>query len=132
MPVTAKLSSDFYERLGDNVTNELVGLLNNMDAEYLTELRQQNEINFVRFDAKLEQRIAEVRAELRTGLADLRAEFKTGIADLRGEFHTELGALRAEIARAQVVQMRWMIGMLIPLYLTALATLAATLRLHAG
>ena len=119
MPVTAKLSSNFYERLGDDVANELVGLLNNMDSEHITELRQLNEINFARFDAKLEQRVAELRAEIKTGIADLRTEFKTGIADLR-----------TEMARAQVVQMRWMVGMLIPLYLTALATLAATLRPH--
>ena len=119
MPVTAKLSSNFYERLGDDVANELVGLLNGMDSEYLTELRRQNEINFARSDAKLEQRVAELRADIRSGIADLRAEFKT-----------EFGELRAEMARAQVVQMRWMVGMLIPLYLTTLAALFATLRPH--
>ena len=58
---TAKLSRAFYDRLGDDVANELVGLLNVMDSTYLTELRQLNELNFARFDAKLEQRIARDR-----------------------------------------------------------------------
>jgi len=31
-----------------------------VDATYRTELRELNELNFARFDAKLEQRVAEV------------------------------------------------------------------------
>ncbi len=38
------------------------------------DLRELNELNFARFDAKLEQRIAELRAELRTELHSLRAD----------------------------------------------------------
>lgn len=74
MPVTAKLSKAFYERLGEQVTNELVEWFDAVDATYRSELRELNELNFARFDAKLEQRIAELRAEMRSGLADLRAD----------------------------------------------------------
>ena len=35
-----------------------------MDATYRTDLRELNELNFARFDAKLEQRLAELKAEL--------------------------------------------------------------------
>ena len=59
MPVTAKLSSRFYEKLGEHVTNELVDWINSVDATYRTELREINEQNFARFDARLEQRLAE-------------------------------------------------------------------------
>jgi hypothetical protein len=45
-----------------------------VDATYRPDLRELNELNYARFDAKLEQRIAEVRADLRTGLANLKAE----------------------------------------------------------
>ena len=34
MPVTAKLSRTFYERLGDDVANELVEWFNQVDAAY--------------------------------------------------------------------------------------------------
>ena len=74
MPVTAKLSRKFYDKLGDDVANELVEWFNAVDATYRSDLRELNELNFARFDAKLEQRIAELRAELRAGLAELRAE----------------------------------------------------------
>ena len=76
--VRARLSKRFYEVLGEDVANELVDWFNAVDLTYRTELRELNEMNFARFDAKLEQRLAELRAELltelRTGLADTRTE----------------------------------------------------------
>jgi len=62
-PVTAKLSKRFYDVLGEDVANEL------------------NELNFARFDAKLEQRLVELRAKL----------------------HDEIGRLRIDL-------LRWMFG----------------------
>ena len=72
MPVTAKLSRKFYDKLGDDVANELVEWFNQVDATYRGDLRELNELNFARFraevdagfaraDAKLEQRVAEGR-----------------------------------------------------------------------
>jgi hypothetical protein len=74
MPVTAKLSRKFYEKLGDDIATELVEWFNQVDATYLTELRELNEANFSRFDAKLEQRLAETRADLRQEIASVRAD----------------------------------------------------------
>jgi len=45
--------------------NELVEWFNQVEATYRGELRELNELNFARFDAKLEQRSAE-RLSLRT------------------------------------------------------------------
>jgi hypothetical protein len=64
VPVTARLSRKFYETLGEDVTNELVDWFNSVDATYRGELREQNESNFARFDARLEQRLAELKSEL--------------------------------------------------------------------
>ena len=74
MPVTARLSRKFYERFGDDVTNELVEWFNQVAATYRSELREINDLNWARFEAKLEQRVAEVRADVRAGLANLNAE----------------------------------------------------------
>lgn len=70
MPVTVRLSRKFYETFGDELTNELVDWFNQVDLSYRGELRDLNENNFARFDAKLDQRTA----ELRQALADLRSE----------------------------------------------------------
>lgn len=80
MPFTAKLSRRFYEHFGDELTNEFVDLINGMDATHRSDLREMNELNFARFDAKLEQRVAELRMEIVT---------------MRGEMH----ALRAELIK---------------------------------
>ena len=96
MPVTARLSKRFYEVLGEDVANELVDWFNAVDLTYRTDLRELNELNFARFDAKLEQRLAELRAEL-------RQEMIGSSAELRTEFRTGLHSLRADL-------LRWMFG----------------------
>lgn len=100
MPVTAKLSKRFYEVLGEDVANELVDWFNAVDLTYRADLRELNELNFARFDAKLEQRLAELRAELRQEIAELRTEVRT-----------ELHALRADL-------IRWMFGFWVTTVLT--------------
>src|SRR5436189_6485925 len=77
MPVTATLSRKFYEKFGDDLTNELVDWFNQVDATYRSDLREMNEVNFARFDAKLEQRLTEFRAELKGDIAGLRADVKS-------------------------------------------------------
>ncbi len=52
-PITAKLSKKFYDTLGEDIANELVDWFNQVDATYRSELRDLDELNFARFDAKL-------------------------------------------------------------------------------
>ena len=95
MPVTARLSKRFYEVLGEDVANELVDWFNAVDLTYRADLRELNELNFARFDAKLEQRVAELRVEFRTELQQIRTELQ--------QFRTELQQVRTEL-------LRWMFG----------------------
>ena len=97
MPVTARLSKQLYDRLGEAVTNELVDWLNQVDTAYRSDLRELNEANFARFDAKLEQRLAELRGELKADIAALRSELKADIAGSRGELKAEMACLRGEL-----------------------------------
>jgi hypothetical protein len=48
---------------------------NSVDATYRSELKELNELNFARFEAKLEQRTAELRAEVREGFARVDRRF---------------------------------------------------------
>ena len=79
MPVTARLSKLLYERLGEQVVNELVDWFNQVDATYRSDLREMNEQNFARFDARLEQRLAELRAEMNVGFARLESGLKVSV-----------------------------------------------------
>ena len=74
MPVTVRLSKKFYDTFGDDIANELVNWFNSVDATYRADLRELNELNFARFDAKLEQRLAELKAELRVEIQRVRAD----------------------------------------------------------
>ncbi len=71
MPVTARLSEAFYQRLGEDIAAELVTWFNDVDATYRADLREVNELNFARFDAKLEQRLSELRSEMHGRFAAL-------------------------------------------------------------
>jgi hypothetical protein len=93
MPVTARLSRKFYEKFGDDITNELVDWFNQVDASYRTELRDLNELNFARFDAKLEQLRAELRSEFQTGLASLEGRLLARFGVVEGRFGTLEGRL---------------------------------------
>lgn len=69
MPVTAKLSRKFYERFGDDLTNELVDWLNQVDATYRIELRELNEQNFARFETRMDARLARLEGGLLARIA---------------------------------------------------------------
>ena len=64
MPVTARLSKRFYETLGEETASELVDWFNAVDATYRTDLRELNELNFARFEAKLGERMASLESHL--------------------------------------------------------------------
>jgi hypothetical protein len=64
MPVTATLSRKFYEKFGDDLTNELVNWFNQVDATYRTELRDLNELNFARFQARLDGAFDRIEARM--------------------------------------------------------------------
>ena len=64
MPVTAKLSRRFYDAMRDDVANELVDRFNAVDLTYRTDLRELNELNHSRFEAKLGEAASGLRADL--------------------------------------------------------------------
>lgn len=78
-----QLSKKFYQRFGDDIANEFVDWFNAVDATYRADLRQLNETNFARFDAKLEQRIAQLRSDLEQRITELDAKVDRVAAALR-------------------------------------------------
>ena len=73
MPVTAKLSRKFYEKFGDDITNELVDWFNQVDTTYKSDLRELNELNFARFETTLEAEIATAVSRLGSRMAAFEA-----------------------------------------------------------
>ena len=77
MPITTKLSRAVYEKLGDEVANQLVDWMNLVDAAYKAELRERTELSFARVEAKLDQRMAELRTVLVCEIGRLAVRLET-------------------------------------------------------
>jgi len=110
MPVTARLSSRFYEKMGDEATAELVNWLNDVDAEFRAQLRDSNDRNWDRFRADMNTLRADLRAEMAKLATELRGEMANLAAELRGEMANLKGDLRSEMHSELRIQLRWMFG----------------------
>ena len=118
MPVTAKLSRKFYETFGDEIANDLVDWFNAVDATYRADLRELNELNFARFDAKLEQRLAELDAKWGSRWSQLDTKLEQRLAELGSSLRVEIHAARADVVK-------WMFVFWAP---TAIAVIDLLLR----
>jgi hypothetical protein len=132
MPVTAKLSQRFYQRFGDELTNELVDWFNAVDATYRSDLRDLNEINFARFDAKLEQRFAqfESKVDQRFALTDARIDaLKVDLEAKMGQrFSEQRETLTGQLSAFESRMTRWMVGLWTSTMLAMVGLLFAILR----
>lgn len=97
MPVTARLSLKFYEKLGEDIATELVEWFNSVDATYRGDLRELNELNFARFDAKVEQRLGALEARMDRRHAALELKVEQQLGELRADLRGEIGSLRQEM-----------------------------------
>jgi hypothetical protein len=127
-----KLSQKLYDKLGEDVANELVNWFNAVDATYRADLRELNELNFARFDAKLEQRFAESDAKWERHLAELDAKWGTRWITSDAKLEQQLAELRTELARelADVKSgLKWMSAFWAPTALAVIGTGAGVISL---
>lgn len=139
MPVTAKLSKAFYDRLGEQIANELVEWFNQVDLTYRNELREFNELNFQRFAARLDERVAtsEAKADLRiaaleskleqrmtafesrmeTRFAELKSELEQRFASFESNIEQRMSALEATLERRLAAHTRWMFAVWAALFI---------------
>ena len=132
MPVTAKLSQAFYDRLGHQVADEMVEWFNQVDLSYRHDLRELNELNFARFDAKMEQRLADFRADLSERMSQLatslnermsQLEVRLGeqMAQLEVRLNERMSQLEVRFERRLGEQSRWLVGIWITVIGAAIA-----------
>src|SRR5437773_8815852 len=132
VPVTARLSKRFYVVFGEEIASELVDWFNHVDETYRTDLRELNELNFSRFDAKLEQRLAESDAKLERRIAELDAKWGSRWSQLDAKLEHRLAELRAELVKelADVKSgLKWMLVFWAPTALAVIGTGAGVISL---
>jgi hypothetical protein len=96
MPVTPKQTRVLRDRFGDTAANEIVDVLNNVEASSVTELRTLNELNIARLESRIDLRFVEFEAKLD---AKLDARLKLGFAEYD-----------AKMAERLLTHTRWMLG----------------------
>lgn len=118
MPITAKLSREFYERFGDKVVNEMVDLFNRIDDAARSDLRLFNEQNALRFEAKLDQRTAELRAEIEKLGArfdslerDLKARIEVHEKHIALQMNGLAADLKTTLEKSIHAHTRWIVAM---------------------
>jgi hypothetical protein len=116
MPVTAKL-------------NELVEWFNQVDATYRTELRELNELNFTRFDAKLEQRVAELDARFERRIAELDTKWERRITELNAKWERRFAEFDVGLAQLKAELVRWMFLFWAGTTFTVLGVMIALLKI---
>jgi hypothetical protein len=99
MTVTARLSRKFYETFGDEIANEFVDWFNQVDLTYRSDLERVNELNFARFDAKVEQRFAESDARMERRLAESELRWEKRFTDLDARLDRRISALETRLIR---------------------------------
>jgi hypothetical protein len=100
MPVTVKLSEQFYRKFGHEAVDEMVNWFNQVDDTYRGQLRELNELNFSRFDAKLEQRLAQ---------SDARWEQRFARFDAKWE--QQFARLEVKLEAQGRMLLKWMVGL---------------------
>jgi len=132
VPITARLSKRFYDVFGEEIANELVNWFNQVDDTYRANLREMNELNFGRFDAKLEQRLAELDAKWGGRWTELDAKWDGRWTQLDAKLEQRLAELRAELVKelADVKSgLKWMLAFWAPTALAVIGTGAGVISL---
>jgi hypothetical protein len=118
VPVT-KLSQLFNERFGDEIADEVVNWFNAVETNSRSDLREINELNFARVDAKLEQRFAEQDARIERRFAELEIRIEKRFAEqdvrfekrfvmLEAKLDTRLSDIQTVMERSMKEHARWM------------------------
>jgi hypothetical protein len=102
MPPITHFSKRFFDQLGDDVARELVEWCDSVEATYRADLRDLNS-SIARLDAKLEQRLA----------------------DLRIEVFREIAALRVDMSQIERSLIRWSFGFWIGAWFAIIGSLIA-------
>jgi hypothetical protein len=95
MPVTAKLSRKFYEKLGDDIADELVEWFNTVDSSQRDAFREMFDAQFARLDTRISEQ--SLRLEILIGAVESRLQSRMEAIDTRVD--AKLEALKSDLLK---------------------------------
>lgn len=133
MAITPALSRRLYETLGAEAANDMVGWMQGVEA-HRAELRELNELNFSRFNARFaefEARFGEFEArfgQVDARLGELEARLARTDADIRREMELGFARLEIKIEQRAADIMKWSFVFWVGAVLALAGALAALVR----
>jgi hypothetical protein len=119
MPVTARLLQRLRETLGDEATNDLFAWVEDAGWVNRAAVREIADLYFERFEARLGEAVARLDARLEQGLAQVRAEVRQEVARLEQGLAAVRAEVRADLATQRADLVKWMfmfwLGTILPL-----------------
>lgn len=95
MPVTARLSRKFYEKLGDDVADELVEWFNTVDSSQREAFRELFDAHFARLDTRISEQ--SLRLAIQVGAVESRVLTRMEAVEIR--IDGKLEALKSELLK---------------------------------
>ena len=99
MPVTTRLLHRLNEALGDDAADDLLSCFQEASDVNRAAVRELAELYISRSEARIDQRMAELRGDLQAALGVHRGEMRAEIGELRGEMQSGLANQRAELLK---------------------------------
>jgi hypothetical protein len=87
---------------------ELVEWFNQVDSTYRNDLRELNEVNFQRFSARLDERVAASEGKAEVGMSALESKLEQRMAVLESKLGQRMAGLEATLERRLGEQTRWL------------------------
>jgi hypothetical protein len=123
MPVTTRLLHRLNEALGDDAADDLLACFQEANDVNRAAVRELAELYITRSEARIDQRMAELRGDLQSALGVHRGEVGSVLGEFRGEVRSALGELRGEmhsgLANQRAELLKWMFlfwaGTVVPL-----------------
>lgn len=126
MAITDKLSRSLHHTLGEEAADEMVDWMNRIDAQR-AELRDLNELNFSRIDARFAQIDARFN-EIDARFNEFDARLGKMDADLRREMQAGFARLELKIEQRAADMMKWSFVFWVGSVLTITGALTALSR----
>ncbi len=83
--VAINITKNLREKLGDEGSEELVQILNQINAAQIAEMERLNGQTFEKFQTELSKTREILEAKIESTKTELRGEFKSGMAELRAD-----------------------------------------------
>ena len=128
MAIATNFSKEFYDRLGHEVVEEMVNWFNQTDFEYRTQLRDFNERNYARFEAKLEQRFSEQDAKWEARFGALETSIAQRFGELDSKWEARLAQQDVRWERRQNEQFTRLLKWMFVFWSTTLVSMIGIVR----